>query len=523
MNAIAAVIGRRGVGHRRVTTALAAAVRRRTTRRLVRLAVLLLRDAGPGRGGRAGLLRGRAPAWRRIDERRPAPAYLRQTVVNRSRSRAAAPRRRRPQPPEPAPGRARRRRRRAGLGRIGGGPSSTRSRSCRAASARCSSLRYYLDLSEREIAETLGISQGAVKSHASRGAAALRHHSGDLDERPAHARRRPASLLHDAVVRRATPGSLDEILDKDQEGGPVGHDVGFPPVVAAAAVVGLAIGGASGSPAARAHEGAAGPTGPRQQPERRADQSAAPCERPVYYVGDDCRRTAAVLESHQVTGATGPSLAGGGRRGLDAAARRTPTTATTCRRARRQCASASTAVGPDAITSRLRRIRSTRPAGMSAKDGGDGRPVPWCGRPRRRRRRAAGPLHRRRQHADQVLGVDDHRAAGSAASADSVLSTVSRSPARRPGRHRPTPTFKVTGPRGDLRGQRRLGAQAGRRGRRRNGYTTAPECCTLSPYPFTVKTAARALHPRGPRRRRVRRRGRRHQPGHQGHHRRVTT
>jgi RNA polymerase sigma factor (sigma-70 family) len=37
-------------------------------------------------------------------------------------------------------------------------------------------LRYYLDLSEREIAETLRISQGAVKSHASRGAAALRRH-----------------------------------------------------------------------------------------------------------------------------------------------------------------------------------------------------------------------------------------------------------------------------------------------------------------------------------------------------------
>ena len=35
-------------------------------------------------------------------------------------------------------------------------------------------LRYFLDQSEREIAATLGISQGAVKSHASRGAAALR-------------------------------------------------------------------------------------------------------------------------------------------------------------------------------------------------------------------------------------------------------------------------------------------------------------------------------------------------------------
>ena len=35
-------------------------------------------------------------------------------------------------------------------------------------------LRYYLDLSEADIAATLGISRGAVKSHASRGVAALR-------------------------------------------------------------------------------------------------------------------------------------------------------------------------------------------------------------------------------------------------------------------------------------------------------------------------------------------------------------
>jgi RNA polymerase sigma factor (sigma-70 family) len=43
-------------------------------------------------------------------------------------------------------------------------------------------LRYYLDLSEREIAETLGISQGAVKSHASRAAAALRAVLPNLQE-----------------------------------------------------------------------------------------------------------------------------------------------------------------------------------------------------------------------------------------------------------------------------------------------------------------------------------------------------
>jgi RNA polymerase sigma factor (sigma-70 family) len=36
-------------------------------------------------------------------------------------------------------------------------------------------LRYYLDLSEADIANALGISRGAVKSHASRGVAALRN------------------------------------------------------------------------------------------------------------------------------------------------------------------------------------------------------------------------------------------------------------------------------------------------------------------------------------------------------------
>jgi RNA polymerase sigma factor (sigma-70 family) len=37
----------------------------------------------------------------------------------------------------------------------------------------CLVLRYYLDLSETEIASTLGISNGSVKSHSSRGLAAL--------------------------------------------------------------------------------------------------------------------------------------------------------------------------------------------------------------------------------------------------------------------------------------------------------------------------------------------------------------
>ena len=42
-------------------------------------------------------------------------------------------------------------------------------------------LRYYAELSEAEIAEAMGVSRGAVKSHAARGMAALR---GSLEHAP---------------------------------------------------------------------------------------------------------------------------------------------------------------------------------------------------------------------------------------------------------------------------------------------------------------------------------------------------
>ena len=42
-------------------------------------------------------------------------------------------------------------------------------------------LRYFLDLSEREIATVLGCSPGSVKQHASRGLAALRRQLRDVE------------------------------------------------------------------------------------------------------------------------------------------------------------------------------------------------------------------------------------------------------------------------------------------------------------------------------------------------------
>ena len=116
--------------------------------------------------------------WRRLDDPEKGLAYLRQTVVNRSRSVLRH--------------RTVRSRHAAGLEHrpaVGAHPgadeqtlAAERRREVLAAmrdlpdrQREVIALRYYLDLSEAQIADTLGISRGAVKSHASRGVASLRH------------------------------------------------------------------------------------------------------------------------------------------------------------------------------------------------------------------------------------------------------------------------------------------------------------------------------------------------------------
>ena len=138
---------------------------------LVRLAVLLLRDQALAEDVVQDSFVALHGRWDRVDPDR-APAYLRQTVVNRSRS---ALRHRtvvsRHQPEAPPPGVAaderilQAERRARVLDALAALP--TRQREVLV-------LRHYLELSEADIAATLGISRGAVKSHASRAAAALR-------------------------------------------------------------------------------------------------------------------------------------------------------------------------------------------------------------------------------------------------------------------------------------------------------------------------------------------------------------
>ena len=147
--------------------------------RLVRLAVLLLGDAGRAeeivQDSFVAMYRG----WDRLAVEN-VPAYLRSTVVNRSRSvlrHLSVVAKHPPHPPVDEPGAdhdvLRGAQRRAVIDAMAGLPRRQRE---------VLALRYYLDLSEREIAETLGISPGAVKSHASRGADALRRSLSPLLE-----------------------------------------------------------------------------------------------------------------------------------------------------------------------------------------------------------------------------------------------------------------------------------------------------------------------------------------------------
>ncbi len=151
--------------------------------RLVRLSVLLVGDRGRAEEIVQDSFVAVYQRMRKLGDpgfALDSPAYLRQTVVNRSRSalrHLMVVSRHPDEAPRPVQGadhevlaRARRARVIQAL--------ATLPRRQREVIA----LRYYLDLSEREIADTLGISPGAVKSHASRGAAALRQNLSPLLE-----------------------------------------------------------------------------------------------------------------------------------------------------------------------------------------------------------------------------------------------------------------------------------------------------------------------------------------------------
>jgi RNA polymerase sigma-70 factor (sigma-E family) len=143
-------------------------------RSLVRFGVLLLRDQGAAEEVVQDAFIAMHGRWGRLRDPDRALGYLRRSVVNGARStmrhRGVVTRHAfsaRPPDPEPSAdsGVLTSERRAAVLGALDQLPGRQRE---------VLVCRYFLDLSEAEIAETLGISRGAVKSHASRGSAALR-------------------------------------------------------------------------------------------------------------------------------------------------------------------------------------------------------------------------------------------------------------------------------------------------------------------------------------------------------------
>jgi RNA polymerase sigma-70 factor (sigma-E family) len=143
-------------------------------RPLVRLATLLLHDSGRAEEIVQDAYVALHGHWRRLRDADKALAYLRTSVVNRSRSalrhRKVVDRHlalARPAPDAPS----------AEAGALDALTHDTVVAALRALPTRQREalvLRYYLDLSEADIAATMGCSRGAVKSHTSRGMAALR-------------------------------------------------------------------------------------------------------------------------------------------------------------------------------------------------------------------------------------------------------------------------------------------------------------------------------------------------------------
>lgn len=141
-------------------------------RSLVRLAAMLVRNTAEAEEVVQDAFVAMHGRWRWIREADKALAYLRQTVVNTARSRLrrrAVEERHRPAPsPDTAS---------AEYHALAGAEYSQVFEAVKGLPQRQREavvLRYYLDLSEAEIAVTMGCSRGAVKSHTSRGMAALR-------------------------------------------------------------------------------------------------------------------------------------------------------------------------------------------------------------------------------------------------------------------------------------------------------------------------------------------------------------
>lgn len=154
-----------------------AALHRAHYRSLVRLAALLLDDVGASEEVVQDAFVQLQLRWRRLADPDRAPAYLRSSVLNgaRSRLRHRQVGARHLQPvPAPAPS--------AEAGALATDAHDHMMSALARLPARQREalvLRFYLELSEAEMAAAMGISAGSVKTHVHRGLAALNTYLGE--------------------------------------------------------------------------------------------------------------------------------------------------------------------------------------------------------------------------------------------------------------------------------------------------------------------------------------------------------
>jgi RNA polymerase sigma-70 factor (sigma-E family) len=177
---IETVVGRRGrfvdaptrAGSERDADEALVALYTSNYRALVRMSALLLHDTAAAEDVVQDAFVAMHGSWRRLRDPDKGLAYLRQAVVNRSRSRLRHLKvvdRKAPAPMPDAEGADA-----AALRAVERASVMTALRGLPQRQREVLVLRYYADLSEAQIADAMGISTGAVKSHASRGIASLR-------------------------------------------------------------------------------------------------------------------------------------------------------------------------------------------------------------------------------------------------------------------------------------------------------------------------------------------------------------